>query len=96
MADEDRSNFPDPASDDDGEGSREAVKPAPARVDEGLGATNPMERGSGQRSRPERPLPEHGSRTSEGTGITNRPRSEEDENQERVPPRGNRKDDSDS
>lgn len=73
------------------EGSREifeeTVEEAPAHVDEGMGSRNPMERGGGQPSKPGQPL-EQGTAGKEGTGITNRPRSEEERSQQRVPERG--------
>jgi len=91
MADESEENIPDPASrKEQAEGSREAIEETPAFIDEGLGATNQMERGSGQQSRPERPLPDPRAGQHEA-GITNRPVEEEEENQSRVPPRGGRK-----
>jgi len=91
MADDRDEKIPSQASQkEEAEGSRETVEETPADVDEGLGARNPMERGSGQKSRPERPLPDPGAGQHEA-GITNRPLPEEDENQARVPPRGERK-----
>ncbi len=60
------------------EGSRE-------NVNLGTDAGNPMERGSGQVSHPERPA--EGDPDNAG-GITNRPLSEEERSQHAVPPRG--------
>ncbi len=68
------------------EGSRE-------NVNVGTGAGNPMERGSGQPSAPEKPVnqPHSPEQPGQAGGITNRPLSEERENQEELPPRGQAK-----
>ncbi len=69
------------------EGSRE-------NVNVGTGAGNPMERGAGQPSRPEKPVAgktASGGRQDQAGGITNRPLSEERGNQEELPPRGQSK-----
>ncbi len=63
------------------EGSRE-------NVNLGTDAGNPMERGSGQASHPERPV--EGDEDNAG-GITNRPLSEEERSQRAIPPRGDAK-----
>jgi len=90
MAEERDDKIANPASQKEkAEGSRETAEEVPAHVDEGQGARNKMERGSGQQSKPERPLTEGSSQ--HGAGITNRPVEEEDENQSRVPPRGETK-----
>lgn len=85
------------------EGSRENVnlgQPDPALSGGDAGA--PMERGAGQVSHPERPLENPGGRAEAGTlprgypeedaddagGITNRPLSEEKQNQRELPTRG--------
>ncbi len=65
------------------EGSRE-------NVNLGTDAGNPMERGSGQPSRPERPQPRRNDRDDAG-GITNRPLSEEQQEEAQLPPRGEAK-----
>lgn len=88
------------------EGSRENVnlgEPDPALSGGDAGA--PMERGSGQVSQPERPLEHPGGHGQQGErprgypssdsdnagGITNRPLSEEEENQRAMPTRGHGK-----
>jgi hypothetical protein len=72
------------------EGSRENVnlgQPNPA--ESGGDADAPMERGAGQVSRPERPI--HPTDRDNADGITNRPLSEEEQNQRELPPREERK-----
>ncbi len=63
------------------EGSRE-------NVNVGTGADNPMERGSGQVSQPERPVKED---VHDAGGISNRPLSEEEQRDRELPPRGQAK-----
>jgi hypothetical protein len=68
------------------EGSTEDVnlgKPNPA--ESGADAGPPMERGAGQISHPEKPIPP-ADRDSAG-GVTNRPLSEEERTQRDLPPR---------
>ncbi len=79
MVDEMRPN--QAANKEKAEGSRE-------NVNLGTDAGNPMERGSGQVSQPERPI-----EPDEDTagGITNRPLSEEERSQNAVPSRGHEK-----
>ncbi len=81
------------------EGSRENVNlgDAAGKPDHSNGAENPMERGSGQPSQPEK-SPQgggkderrHGERDQAG-GITNRPLPEERQEEEQLPPRGKTK-----
>ncbi len=61
------------------EGSRE-------NVNIGTDAGNPMERGSGQVSHPDRPA-----KDDDAGGISNRPLSEEERLEKDLPPRGQRK-----
>ncbi len=82
------------------EGSRENVNLGPTDPASGGEAPAPMERGAGQVSQPEKPLPEErdekgklptGYPSTDGDdagGITNRPLSEEERNQRAVPGRG--------
>ena len=72
------------------EGSRENVnvgQPDPAESGGDAGA--PMERGPGQVSHPEKPI--HPTNRDNAGGITNRPLSEEEQNQQQLPPRGQSK-----
>ncbi len=67
------------------EGSRE-------NVNLGTDAGNPLERGSGQVSHPDRPLKdEQQGDTDNAGGITNRPLSEEEKQEHKLPPRGDTK-----
>lgn len=91
MVDErDEEYFSEASEKEKAEGSRETVEETPAHLDEGMGSRNPMERGAGQPAKPGREVRQDTAR-EEGTGITNRPRSEEERNQERVPERGRTK-----
>lgn len=86
------------------EGSRENVN-MPVDPSSGGSAGAPMERGEGQVSQPEKPLPGPGGRQEPGDlpkdypsadrddagGVTNRPLSEEKRNQRAVPDRGQTK-----
>ncbi len=63
------------------EGSRE-------NVNLGTDAGNPMERGSGQPSEPNRPLKQD---KDDAGGISNRPLSEEERLEKELPPRGKSK-----
>ncbi len=66
------------------EGSRE-------NVNLGTDAGNPMERGSGQESHPERPLSSDAGDRGDAGGISNRPLSEEERLDHELPPRGQAK-----
>ncbi len=72
-----------PSDKEKAEGSRDTVNA-------GLEGNNPMEQGEGQESHPERPVPPKPPAHDTG-GITNRPLSEELENQHELPPRGESK-----
>jgi hypothetical protein len=73
---------PNQASDKEkAEGSRE-------NVNIGTGADNPMERGSGQNSRPNEPAKQD---QDDAGGISNRPLSEEERLDQQLPPRGQAK-----
>jgi len=103
---DDKFNPHDRSSTEKAEGSRENVNldpedlnVDPKDVNAGSATDSPMERGSGQLSQPDKPLPSRGgggARGSAGTGgaaqrsagITNRPVEEEQQNQEELPPRG--------
>jgi hypothetical protein len=73
--------------------------PSPSTREEvniGNATDSPMERGPGQVSDPGKPLDQPGGAEGSGKddqagGITNRPLDEEQENQERLPPRGKEK-----
>ncbi len=66
------------------EGSRE-------NVNLGTDAGNPRERGSGQESHPDRPLPSKSGDREDAGGISNRPLSEEERLDHELPPRGQAK-----
>ena len=73
------------------EGSRENVnvgQPNPA--ESGGDADTPMEHGAGQVSQPDKPI--HPTDRDNAGGITNRPLSEEEQNQRDLPPSGQSKD----
>jgi hypothetical protein len=81
------------------EGSRENVNLPEQDVNWGSATGSDddsrMERGSGQVSRPEKPIEGgrqeqagHGGSAQKGAGITNRPLDEEKQNQDELPPRG--------
>ena len=71
------------------------VDSANVDVNAGSATDSPMERGSGQLSQPDKPLPSKdegagaaGGSAQRSAGITNRPVEEEQQNQEALPPRG--------
>ena len=103
---DDKYNPHDKSSTEKAEGSTENVNLDPNDVNAGSATDSPMERGSGQVSRPEKPLPPKGGKGKGGgadsgateggsaqpaAGITNRPIEEEQQNQEDLPPRGKAK-----
>ena len=95
---DDKYNPHDKSSTEPAEGSRENVNIDPSElnvdphdVNEGMATDNPMERGSGQVSKPEKPLPDK--EGGKGGGITNRPLEDEEQNQAELPPRGQAKKD---
>jgi hypothetical protein len=78
------------------EGSRENVNLGDhgGKLDHSNGAENPMERGSGQVSQPNKSqgsAKDRKGRQDEAGGITNRPLSEEQREEEQLPPRGETK-----
>ncbi len=72
------------------EGSRENVN-LDTDANRETDADNPMERGSGQESHPERPLRSTGGAHDDAGGISNRPLSEEERLEHELPPRGQAK-----
>jgi hypothetical protein len=109
---DDKYNPHDKSSTEKAEGSRENLDVTPPNVssagddrddvNKGSATTERMERGSGQVSQPDKPIPSTGGGGAGGAqanrgaaqrsaGITNRPPDEEERNQDELPPRGAQK-----